>query len=284
MTSTTRAATLAAFVALSATAAFALPNATEIIPAKGGPIKITPIYHASLQIEYRGCVIQVDPFSAGDYTGAKKADVILITHTHPDHFDLKAIRGVLGTGTIVAPKVAAAPLAQAGYKAYPQTIPDNPKLVDYQVMLMANGDYNYFDFPANPQPRISIRVEAVPAYNLKRGPKPGAFFHPKGQFNGYVLTLGGKRIYIAGDTEAVPEMRALKNIDVAFIPMNLPYTMTPQEAAEGVRAFKPKIVYPYHYRFPFTQPNDNPQQFKTALAGSGTDVRIRGWYAHPAGN
>ena len=109
-------------------------------------------------------------------------------------------------------------------------------------------------------------------YNLQRGPSPGQLFHDKGRGNGYVVTLGGKRLYIAGDTECTPEMKALKDIDVAFVPMNLPYTMPPSEAAECVKAFKPKIVYPYHYR------GQNLDEFASALKGSGVDVRIRDWY------
>jgi L-ascorbate metabolism protein UlaG (beta-lactamase superfamily) len=110
-------------------------------------------------------------------------------------------------------------------------------------------------------------------YNLTRGPAAGQLYHTKGRGNGYVITLGGKRIYIAGDTEGVPEMRALKNIDVAFIPMNLPYTMTPEEAADAVKAFHPAMVYPYHYR------GSDVQAFANALKGTGIDVRVRDWYA-----
>ncbi len=271
MNSTLRAATLTAFVAFSTTA-FALPNPTEVFPAQGGPIKITPIYHASLQIEYRGFVIQVDPFSAGDFTGAKKADTILITHTHPDHYDVKALRPLIKSDTfIVAPPSVVAQLKTSGLKFRPNGIIQLRNGQDFKNTTNAGGQL------------LTMIVQAVPAYNIKRGPKPGQKFHPKGQFNGYILTLGGKRIYIAGDTEATPEMKGLKNIDVAFLPMNLPYTMTPQEAAQGALAFRPKVVYPYHYRFPFDKPNDNPQQFQKALAGSGIEVRIRGWYAHPAG-
>jgi L-ascorbate metabolism protein UlaG (beta-lactamase superfamily) len=115
-------------------------------------------------------------------------------------------------------------------------------------------------------------IEAIPMYNLKRGPAPGKFYHDKGRGNGYVLTYGRKRFYIAGDTEGTPEMRALKNIDVAFVPMNLPYTMSPEEAADAVRAFHPTVVYPYHYRGSDLTP------FGRALAGSGIEVRIRNWY------
>jgi L-ascorbate metabolism protein UlaG (beta-lactamase superfamily) len=109
-------------------------------------------------------------------------------------------------------------------------------------------------------------------YNLKRGPSAGKLFHDKGRGNGYILTYGGKRFYFSGDTEGIPEMRALKNIDVAFVCMNLPYTMPPDEAAEAVRAFHPKIVYPYHYR------GSDLSVFEKALAGSGIEVRILDWY------
>ena len=262
-----RAGTLATFLAFSVTSALALPNPPEIIQAKGGPIKITPIYHASMQIEYRGRVIQVDPFSAGDYTGAKKADYVLITHTHPDHLDPKALSQVATRSTtLIGPQAV---IDQMG------RLRANPT---GKLITLGNG--KSFAVSSSGQPLFG--VETVPAYNIVRGPKPGQKFHPKGEFNGYILTLGAKRIYIAGDTEAIPEMKALKNIDIAFLPMNLPYTMTPQEAATGAKAFKPKVVYPYHYRYPFDKANDNPQQFQKALAGSGIQVRLRGWYAYPA--
>ena len=113
-------------------------------------------------------------------------------------------------------------------------------------------------------------------YNMKRGPEPGKLFHDKGRGNGYVLTYGGKRFYISGDTEGIPEMRALKNIDVAFVCMNLPYTMTVEEAADAVKAFHPKVVYPYHYRG--TQGMSDTKAFAQALAGTGIDVRLIDWY------
>jgi L-ascorbate metabolism protein UlaG (beta-lactamase superfamily) len=253
--------------------AMALPNPTEVIPAQGGSIRITPIYHASMQIEYKGKVFQIDPFSAGDYSGAKKADYIIITHTHPDHLEPKAIAAVTGKGFVhfFVPKSV-----ETAMKA-------SVKVANGTVQVLNNGTHTEFNTgPDGKHQSLLFKLDAVPSYNLVRGPKPGAKFHPKGQFNGYVLTLGGKRIYIAGDTEATPEMKALKNIDIAFVPMNLPFTMTPQEAAAGVKAFKPKVVYPYHYRYPFDKPNDNPQQFVKALAGSGITVKLRGWYAHPA--
>jgi L-ascorbate metabolism protein UlaG (beta-lactamase superfamily) len=116
------------------------------------------------------------------------------------------------------------------------------------------------------------KIEAVPAYNLKRGPEPGKLFHDKGRGNGYVLTYGGMRFYFSGDTEGVPEMRALKNIDVAFVCMNLPYTMPPDEAAAAVKAFHPKIVIPYHYR------GSDLAVFKKGLEGTGIEVRLLDWY------
>jgi L-ascorbate metabolism protein UlaG (beta-lactamase superfamily) len=116
------------------------------------------------------------------------------------------------------------------------------------------------------------KIEAIPMYNLKRGPSEGKLYHDKGRGNGYILTYGGKRIYISGDTEGIPEMKALKNIDVAFVCMNLPYTMPPAEAAEAVRAFHPKVVYPYHYR------GSDPKEFEAALAGSGIQVKLLDWY------
>jgi L-ascorbate metabolism protein UlaG (beta-lactamase superfamily) len=115
-------------------------------------------------------------------------------------------------------------------------------------------------------------IQAVPMYNLKRGPEAGKLYHDKGRGNGYVLAYGGKRFYFSGDTENIPEMRALRDIDVAFVCMNLPYTMTPEEAADAVRAFHPKVVYPYHYR------GSDTKAFEKALAGTGIEVRLRDWY------
>jgi L-ascorbate metabolism protein UlaG (beta-lactamase superfamily) len=117
-----------------------------------------------------------------------------------------------------------------------------------------------------------VSIETVPMYNLTRGPSAGQLFHTKGRGNGYILTLGGKRVYIAGDTECVPEIKALKNIDVVFLPMNLPYTMPPTEATDCVKAFKPKIVYPYHFQ------GQKPEEFANALKGSGIEVRMLNWY------
>ncbi len=234
------------------------PLPFDTIPARGGVIKITPIIHASIQIEYAGKVILVDPIGAGTYH--KKADLVLITHFHPDHYDPNTIaKNSKPAAIIILPSNSQSGAASNAINA----------LGRGQVQSLSNNGTGKIG---------GIVITTFPMYNIVRGPKPGQKFHPKGDGNGYILTLGGKRIYIAGDTEVTPEMRALKNIDAAFIPMNLPYTMTPQEAAVGVRAFKPKVVYPYHFRYPFNQPNDNPQQFIQAMKGSGVSVRVLDWY------
>jgi L-ascorbate metabolism protein UlaG (beta-lactamase superfamily) len=239
-------AAVAILLLSSATAIIHAQGAREVdtIPTAKGPLKITPIMHASLMLEFGGKIIHVDPWSQADFSGLPPADVILITDVHPDHMDRAAIDKVKKAGTvIIAPKSVAADITEA------QTI--------------SNGEKKTI---------AGLELEAIPMYNLERGPEPGALFHDKGRGNGYILTLGGKRIYLAGDTECTAEMKALKNIDVAFIPMNLPYTMPPSEAAECAKAFKPKVAYPYHFR------GSDPQEFANALKGTGVEVRIRKWY------
>jgi len=216
----------------------------EEFKTSAGMVKIRIVQHASMMIEAGGKVIHVDPWGQGYVGGFPKADLILITDIHPDHLDQKAIDQVKKDGTdFIAPAAVAKTVTQG--------------------KVLANGESTTWD---------KWKIEAVPMYNLKRGPSPGALYHDKGRGNGYVLTYGGTRFYIAGDTEGIPEMRALKSIDVAFVPMNLPYTMTPEEAADAVRAFHPKVVYPYHYR------GSDPEVFKKALDGSGIEVRLRNWY------
>ncbi len=230
-------------VALCFGAALAAAPADEF-PTQAGKLKITPIRHASLMIEAGGQVIHVDPVGQANYEGLPKADIVLITHTHGDHFVPKLIAWLRKPGAVViAPEAAA------------KAVPD--------ARVLRNGQ------SATIGP---WRFDAVPMYNSKRERSPGRPYHPKGFGNGYVVTYGGLRIYIAGDTEGIPEMRALKNIDVAFIPMNLPYTMPPEEAADAVKAFHPKVVYPYHYR------GSDLSVFEKALAGTGIDARLRNWY------
>jgi L-ascorbate metabolism protein UlaG (beta-lactamase superfamily) len=221
------------------------PSATAPQAAsEEGDIRITPITHASFQLEYGGKVIHVDPTTPGDYSATKQADLVLITDIHQDHLDLAAIAHVRKAGApVVAPAAAAEKI-------------ENPTVI-------ANGESKTV---------AGVLIEAVPMYNLQRGPSAGQLFHTKGRGNGYVLTFSAKRVYIAGDTECTPEMRALKNIEIAFIPMNLPYTMPPSEAAGCVKAFKPRVVYPYHYR------GQNPEEFKAALTGEPIEVRLLNWY------
>jgi L-ascorbate metabolism protein UlaG (beta-lactamase superfamily) len=214
------------------------------IPAAGGDITIAPLNHATLQLAWSGHVIDVDPVAQADYAGLAAPDIILITDIHGVHLDPATVAKIRKPATvIVAPAAAASKLEGA--------------------LVMANGETKTVD---------GLTIAAVPMYNLTRGPAAGQLFHEKGRGNGYVVTLGGKRMYIAGDTEGIPEMRALKNIDVAFVPMNLPYTMTPAEAADAVKAFAPKIVYPYHYK------GQDTAEFAAALKGTGIDVRLRDWY------
>lgn len=231
-------------VALTCTAALVAAQNLDTIAATGGDITITPINHATLQLRHGNTTVLIDPTPQGKYDGLPTPTVILVTDIHGDHLSPPTVEKVKGPNTaIVAPEAAASQLPGA--------------------TVLANGQTKTV---------ADVIVEGVPMYNLVRGPAAGQLFHTKGRGNGYVVTLGGKRIYVAGDTECIPEMKALRNIDVAFVPMNLPYTMTPTEAAGCVAAFKPKVVYPYHYR------GQNLDEFTKALAGSGVEVRVRNWY------
>jgi L-ascorbate metabolism protein UlaG (beta-lactamase superfamily) len=210
-----------------------------------GELKITPVRHGSVMLEVGGKVWHIDPWSQADYSSLPKADVILITDIHGDHMDPKAIEQVRkGSTVIVAPAAVAKTVTEA--------------------KVLNNGESTTIG---------GVKIEAVPMYNLKRGPEPGKRFHDKGRGNGYVLNVGDTRVYFSGDTEAVAEMKALEDIDVAFVCMNLPYTMPPEEAAEGVKAFQPGVVYPYHYR------DSDLSVFSKALEGeSDIEVRLREWY------
>ena len=209
----------------------------DVFKASGGELKIACIGHGTLMMTYAGKVIHIDPVSTyADYATLPKADVILITHEHSDHLDQKAIQAVSKADTTIIAN-------QGSAKALPN------------ATVMKNGDS---------KTAAGIPVEAVPAYN------PGKQYHPKGNGNGYVLTFGDKRVYVAGDTEDVPEIRALKNIDVAFLPMNLPFTMTPEMVADAARAFRPKILYPYHFG------STDTNALVNLLKGEkGIEVRIR---------
>ena len=222
-----------------------LAGSPDSVQTAEGVLQITPVTHGSLMLEFKGRVIHVDPWSRGDYSGLPQADLILITDIHGDHMDPAQVQKLKKSGTvIVAPQAVAQTVTEA--------------------VVLHNGEKKVI---------ASVKIEAVPMYNLKRGPSPGKLYHDRGRGNGYVLTLGGKRVYISGDTACIPEMKALTDIDVAFVTMNLPYTMPPPEAAECVKAFKPRIVYPYHYR------GSDLKQFTRALESQpGIEVRIRDWY------
>jgi L-ascorbate metabolism protein UlaG (beta-lactamase superfamily) len=221
-----------------ASSAFAARTAEEF-KTSAGTLKITPIQHASLMIEGGGQVIQVDP-AQGNFDGLPQADLVLITDIHGDHFSAAVINKVKKAGaTVIAPQAVA--------DMYPG------------ATVMRNGETKKTG---------AWTIEAVPMYNIKR-----TQYHEKGRGNGYVITYGGQRFYFSGDTEGTPEMRALKNIDVAFVCMNLPYTMPPDEAADAVKAFHPKVVYPYHYQ------GSDLKVFESGLQGTGVEVRLRDWYA-----
>ncbi len=217
---------------------------TQTFSTSAGDVKITPLVHASVLIQAGDKTIYVDPAKPAKLTGLPKADLILISHIHADHFDPDSIAAISQPTTeILAPASVVEKFPSA--------------------KTIGNGQSQQWQ---------QWMIEAVPAYNLTRGPAAGQLYHPKGRDNGYVLTYGGKRFYFSSDTEGIPEMRTLKNIDVAFVCMNLPYTMPPEEAADAVRAFHPKIVIPYHYR------GSDLKVFQQRLAGTGIEVRLLDWY------
>ncbi|MBC7565686.1 MAG: MBL fold metallo-hydrolase [Pedobacter sp.] len=223
----------------------------EKVKVKGGEIVIQPITHATLVLTYQKKNIYVDPTGGAEaFKGLADPDIVLITDIHGDHFDLKTIEAINTTKAVFI-------VPQAVADKMPVTI-NKQKLV-----ILNNGDKNM---------QLGMSIAAVAMYNLPGA--PNANNHTKGRGNGYILVIGGKTIYISGDTADTPEMRALKNIDIAFVCMNLPYTMDVNSAAEGVLAFKPQVVYPYHYR------GQDVNKFKSLVnAGNkNIEVRLRNWY------
>jgi len=214
----------------------------DIIPTNGGDLTITFIGHGTLMFEYQDKVIHIDPWSQlADYSKLPKADAILITHEHGDHLDPKAIEQIEKEETqILLPKLA---LDQLG-----------------RGTLFENYQY---------KSAAGIPVEAIPAYNTlgKRG--NGKPYHPKGDGNGYILSFYDVRVYVAGDTEIIPEMKNMQMINIAFLPMNLPYTMTPEMVAAAALVIKPKILYPYHFG------DTQTEILVKLLLDSDIDVRIR---------
>ncbi len=193
---------------------------TDVIKTSGGDLHITFIGHGTLMFSFGEKVVHIDPWSKlADYSKMPKADLILITHEHADHLDPGAIQTIRKEGTeMVVNKTSAGRLQGS--------------------RVMKNGEVKNI---------LGIKIEAVPAYNIVHMRSEGQPFHPKGNGNGYVLTFGDKRIYVAGDTENITEIKRLTDIHCAFLPMNLPYTMTPEMVADAAIGFKPKILYPYHF-------------------------------------
>jgi L-ascorbate metabolism protein UlaG (beta-lactamase superfamily) len=215
----------------------------DTIKTSQGDLKITFVGHGTLIFSFKDKVIHVDPYGkVADYSKLPKADIILITHEHPDHLDLEAIKKIKKDGTTFVLTQKCADVVGRG-------------------LIMKNGDVLNVG---------GIEIQAVPAYNLVHLRPSGGPYHPKGIGNGYVITFGDKRVYVAGDTENIPEMKELKDIDVAFLPMNLPYTMTPEMVADAAKSFKPKVLYPYH-----TGDTDVTQLSKLMNGVEGVEVRIR---------
>jgi L-ascorbate metabolism protein UlaG (beta-lactamase superfamily) len=215
----------------------------DIIKTSAGELKITCIGHGTLMFAFGGKIIHIDPVSReADYTKMPKADLILVTHEHGDHLDPKAIKVIRKEKTEIVLTEICAKEVKGG-------------------IVMKNGDIKTV---------MGLKIEAVPAYNIIHKRDNGQPFHPKGNGNGYVITFGDKRVYVAGDTENTPEIKKLKDIDIAFLPMNLPYTMTPEMVADAAKAFKPKILYPYHFG-----DTDTSELVKLLKDEKEIEVRIR---------
>jgi L-ascorbate metabolism protein UlaG (beta-lactamase superfamily) len=215
----------------------------DVIKTSAGDLEITFVGHATLMFRFGGKIIHVDPVSAeADYAAMPKADLILVTHEHRDHLDPAAIAAIRKESAVVILTARCAEQLSGG-------------------IVMGNGEKRTV---------AGLSIEAVPAYNMVHKRPTGEPFHPKGGGNGYVLAFGDTRVYIAGDTENTPEMKQLKDIAVAFLPMNLPYTMTPEMVAEAAKAFRPRILYPYHFGN-----TDTSELVRLLAADQSIEVRIR---------
>ena len=219
----------------------------DTIQTSRGELRLMPLYHGSVMLEFGGMVIDVDPWSMGDYTGLPQADLIVVTHTHGDHLDRPMIDKLRKPGLIIV-----------GPPAVIDTLNCAPGCG--QVEAISDSEKKTV---------LGIEIEGVPMYNIVKGSAPGKPFHHKGVGSGYILNFGDTRVYLSGDSECTPEMKALKNITVAFLAMSESRVSSPTEVAECAKAFKPKIAYPYHYR------GSNPQDFANALKDTGIEVRLR---------
>ena len=207
----------------------------------GGDLGITFIGHGTLMFSFQGQFIYVDPYTKiADFSKLPTADIILLTHEHADHLDIEAIDLIKKENTLIIQTEECLEKTGMG-------------------MVMKNGDKENLE---------DITIEAVPAYNIEHKRENGQPFHPKGAGNGYILTFAGLRVYVAGDTEDIPEMADIKDIDIAFLPMNLPFTMTPEMVAEAAKMIKPKILYPYHF-------GDSDTSQITELLKDQKDIEVR---------
>jgi L-ascorbate metabolism protein UlaG (beta-lactamase superfamily) len=224
------------------------------IETSAGPLTLQPVNHGCLVLSWNGKTIYVDPYpNVKAFEGIAPPDLILITDIHGDHMNAETLNALeTSKAKLVVPQ------------AVKDQLPD--KLKDKAVVIN-NG---------NKMSEAGISISALPMYNLPEAPDSR---HTKGRGNGYILNLGGKMVYISGDTEDIPEMRALKNIDVAFVCMNLPYTMDIRQASSAVLEFKPKIVYPYHYRGQGGLADVEEFKRLVTAVNSSIDVRLRNWYA-----
>ncbi len=230
---------------------------TDEIPTENGNVTLHPILHSTMILEWNGFTIYVDPYGGAEkFEGKPNADLILITDVHGDHLNTSTLEALdLSETELIVPPAVKEKMGALANKAK-------------DVRLLKNGETTTWN---------EISIEAIPMYNL---PETADSRHPKGRGNGYVLTIAGKRFYISGDTEDIAEMRALQQIDVAFVCMNLPYTMDINQAADAVLDFKPKVVYPFHYRGGGGKFAD-VEAFKKLVndVDATIDVRLRDWYA-----
>lgn len=244
----------ALFITLAFSILKAQVSPPDVISLAKGTLTIHPVQHASLVLSENGKTIYVDPVGGPElYKGLESPDLILITDIHGDHLDTKTLDAIKKEGTLFI---------------VPQAVADKlPPQDKEKMVILKNGGQTQ---------QLGIGIRAIPMYNLPERPDA---FHTKGRGNGYVLHIGDKNLYISGDTGDISEMRSLKNIDIAFVCMNLPYTMDINHAASAVLAFKPKIIYPYHYRGQNGLSDVNAFKQLVDAGKQPIEVRLRNWYA-----
>lgn len=248
------AAVSALLLLFSANALLAQRPAPDQIETSKGPLTIQPLNHATMALTWQGKTIYTDPNGgAKTFAGIAPPDLILITDIHGDHFNAETLQAIdASNATLIVPQAVADKL---------------PEGLKSKAVVLANGET---------KSAANISITAVPMYNL---PESADSRHPKGRGNGYVLTFGNKKVYVSGDTQGIREMRSLKDIDVAFVCMNLPYTMDIHEAAQAVLDFKPKVVYPYHYRGQGGLADTEAFKKMVNDKNKNIEVRLRDWYA-----